>query len=210
MYAGQLYGQQPHFTNRGVPGPAGCMTHPISPWQRVAIQPHNIMTEITPVLPYHGTNLLISSHIVLAYSYLHLYIHHLHYCYHLSIGCHHTNAFILFITCVCTGQQYSPLSGSVFLGGRNAFECGPSHRECGVQQSVPRTLLTRLSDNHHSSLLLQLTNYAAVWREIGTHLGFHPGELSNIEARPNLMQSAPVSWLSAMLSQWLQWAPGDS
>ena len=22
--------------------------------------------------------------------------------------------------------------------------------------------------------------------------------------------NSPVSWLSAMLSQWLQWAPGDS
>ena len=140
---------------------------------------------------------------------------------------------------MCTGQQCSPLSGSVFLqvaqyrypvvpgmqtestpnfaiaaaatlGGRNAYDCGRSHHECGGQQSVPRTLLTRLSDNHHSSLLQQLTNHAAIWREIGTHLGFHPGELANIETCPNLMQSAPVSWLSAMLSQWLQWAPGDS
>ena len=64
MYTGQLYDQQPHFTNRGVPGPAGYMTHPsvsISPWPRVAIQPY--MTGIAPVLPYHGTNLLISSRI---------------------------------------------------------------------------------------------------------------------------------------------------
>ena len=31
-----------------------------------------------------------------------------------------------------------------------------------------------------------------------------PGELSNIEASPSLMQGAPVSWLGAMLAQWLQ------
>ena len=31
-----------------------------------------------------------------------------------------------------------------------------------------------------------------------------PGELSNIEASPFLTQGAPVSWLSAMLAQWLQ------
>ena len=95
-----MYVQRPHFTNRGVPGPAsaGCVTYPsvsISPWQRVAIQPH-IMTGIAPVLPYHGTNLLISSPIILAYSYLHLYIHHLHYCYRLSIQMH---SFYLSLVC---------------------------------------------------------------------------------------------------------------
>ena len=99
-------------------------------------------------------------------------------------------------------------------GGRNTYEFGPSHQfACGGQQHVPRTshsLPTRLSDNHHSVLLRQLTKNAAAWREIGTYLGFHPGELSNIEAHPNSIQSAPISWLSAMLAQWLQWAPGDS
>ena len=62
----------------------------------------------------------------------------------------------------------------------------------------------RLTQSHLGSLLIQLSQYATKWRDIGTHLGFLPGELSNIEASPNLIQGAPVSWLSAMLAQWLQ------
>ena len=45
---------------------------------------------------------------------------------------------------------------------------------------------------------------------MGVHLAFRPGELSNIEARPNLNRSAPESHLGAMLEEWIQWAPGDS
>ena len=41
------------------------------------------------------------------------------------------------------------------------------------------------------------------------YLGFRHGELDNIEARPILLQDAPTSWLSAMLAEWLQWAPRD-
>ena len=41
------------------------------------------------------------------------------------------------------------------------------------------------------------------------YLRFQPGELNSIEAKLTLMQGAPLSWLSAMLSEWLQWAPGD-
>ena len=48
----------------------------------------------------------------------------------------------------------------------------------------------------------KLKAHAAKWREIGTYLGFLPGELSNIEARPNLNHSAPISWLGAMLEEW--------
>ena len=33
------------------------------------------------------------------------------------------------------------------------------------------------------------------------HLGFLPRELSNIEARPNLFQGAPVSYLGALLKE---------
>ena len=41
------------------------------------------------------------------------------------------------------------------------------------------------------------------------YLGFRSGELDNIQSNPSLFSKAPTSWLSAMLSQWLQWAPGD-
>ena len=49
-----------------------------------------------------------------------------------------------------------------------------------------------------------------MWRDIGMHLGFTQGELDNIQANPMLLvQGAPVSWLNKMITEWLQWAPGD-
>ena len=72
----------------------------------------------------------------------------------------------------------------------------------------PIQLATRLSDHHLSCLLHQLSTHASKWREIGTHLGYTQGELNNIQESPYL--NSPVSWLTAMLSQWFQWAPGDS
>ena len=68
----------------------------------------------------------------------------------------------------------------------------------------------RLSELHHPVLLEKLTKYASHWRTIGEGLRFIPEELNNIEAQPLLLQRAPTSWLSAMLAEWLQWAPGDS
>ncbi len=66
-----------------------------------------------------------------------------------------------------------------------------------------------LTNKDLSSLLQQLKNHAAKWREIGIHLGFLPGELDNIGARPSLLPGAPGSWFGAMLESWIQWAPGD-
>ena len=40
-------------------------------------------------------------------------------------------------------------------------------------------------------------------------LGFK-GEMNNVQSDPMLLtQSAPKGYLREMLSQWLQWAPGD-
>jgi hypothetical protein len=66
-----------------------------------------------------------------------------------------------------------------------------------------------LTEYDLSYLQTQLNKYATKWRDIGTLLGFHPGELDNIQARPLLLQSAPESWLGAMLREWLQRAPHD-
>ena len=68
---------------------------------------------------------------------------------------------------------------------------------------------TRLTEIHYASLFQQLSQHAAKWRELGTYLGFKPGELDNIQDRPLLSSKAPTSWLSTMLSEWLQWAPVD-
>ena len=40
-------------------------------------------------------------------------------------------------------------------------------------------------------------------------LGFLPNELDVIERKPLLIPDGPNSWLDAMLTEWLQWAPGD-
>ena len=70
--------------------------------------------------------------------------------------------------------------------------------------------MQKLTERGLPTLLHQFKTHAAKWREIGIHLGFLPGELDNIEARPNLSQGAPVSWFGAILESWLQWAPGDN
>ena len=62
---------------------------------------------------------------------------------------------------------------------------------------------------HLAILLSKLNDHAWRWRDIGSSLGFRQGELSNIQANVQ-QQDAPVGCLRAMLSQWLQWAPGDS
>ena len=77
-------------------------------------------------------------------------------------------------------------------------------------QSCTATPTTRLSEGHHSSLLKQLANYSSKWRDIGLSLGFQSRELDVIQAKPLLLEGAPNSWLSKILAEWLQWAPGDS
>ena len=82
----------------------------------------------------------------------------------------------------------------------------------GTQTSppTPGTQSIRITEQQHSILLEQLTKHSTKWRAIGLPLGFLPTELDNIRDRPLLLSNAPTSWLSAMLSEWLQWAPGDS
>ena len=67
-----------------------------------------------------------------------------------------------------------------------------------------------LSEIHYSVLFDQLKKHAADWKLIGPHLGFTQSHLKIIEATPLLLPNAPISWLSQMLAQWLQSAPGDS
>ena len=67
-----------------------------------------------------------------------------------------------------------------------------------------------LTNHHHSVLIDQLKNHAPDWKFIGQHLGFTQPQLKIIETTPLLLLTAPTSWLSEMLTQWLQSAPGDS
>ena len=69
--------------------------------------------------------------------------------------------------------------------------------------------IAELSERNHSQLYKELAGHSYKWKEIGTYLGFRPGELNNIADRPLLLNTAPKSWLSAMLEEWLKWEPGD-
>ena len=56
----------------------------------------------------------------------------------------------------------------------------------------------------------QLLKHGDKWSTIASHLGFRQHELRIIQAKPLLLNDAPESWLRTMLSEWLEWAPGDS
>ena len=60
-----------------------------------------------------------------------------------------------------------------------------------------------------SILISQLTEQSSKWKEIGTYLGFHDGELANIVGRPDLIIEGPEGCLRTMLSKWVEWTPGD-
>ena len=65
-----------------------------------------------------------------------------------------------------------------------------------------------LCDDHLRVIIRQLRKHSSDWKKIGRELGFHQGELSNINARPD--NRTAEDFLCTMLSEWLQWAPGDS
>jgi hypothetical protein len=85
------------------------------------------------------------------------------------------------------------------------------HQQLLIDNSnAKKSICGALSESDLSKLLCKLNPHASKWREIGTHLGFHQGELDNIESKPSLFSGAPKTWLSQMLTEWLEWAPGDS
>ena len=69
---------------------------------------------------------------------------------------------------------------------------------------------SRFSQDQVNLVFSHLTQHASKWRAIGTGLRFTQYELDNIENMPSLFFTAPTSMLHRMLSNWLQWAPGDS
>ena len=123
------------------------------------------------------------------------------------------------LLCPCGKGETHIATANLKLG---FWKCVSDRRKCGKltplqllwldDKSAPasNTVDKRLTYYHLSTLVSALKNHAVQWREIGTHLGFQPGELVNIEGKPSLFNDAPQSWLQAMLSDWLQWTPGDS
>ena len=97
------------------------------------------------------------------------------------------------------------------LSDSNAGHFAPSQQPISVSSStVNHSTHTVLTSGHYASLIQQLSKYAAKWRDIGIYLGFTTNELDIIQSKPALQTEAPTSWLQEILSQWLQWAPGDS
>lgn len=78
-------------------------------------------------------------------------------------------------------------------------------------QQIPISSVSdyQIQSHHLTALLEQLSLYASKWRDIGRSLGFTPRELDKIQASKILISNAPNSWLQRMLSDWLEWAPGD-
>ena len=98
------------------------------------------------------------------------------------------------------------------LSDTNAGHFAPSQQPISVSLSTVNhsTHSTVLTSGHYASLIQQLSSDAAKWRDIGIYLGFTTNELDIIQSKPALYTQGPTSWLQEILSQWLQWAPGDS
>ena len=74
---------------------------------------------------------------------------------------------------------------------------------------VPHSIQSLTQDFGNSILLNCMSEHASKWAEIGICLRFHNNELSNIAAKPILYLEGPKGFLREMLSEWLEWAPGD-
>ena len=85
-----------------------------------------------------------------------------------------------------------------------------SHQLTWLDSASINSDTKRLTESDMTALYSKLNCHAPHWRDIATQLGFRQTELKTIEARPFLLQEAPQSWLRAMLSDWLEWAPNDS
>ena len=72
--------------------------------------------------------------------------------------------------------------------------------------------LVQLTLKHHPVLLKQLNPYAHKWKDIALHLGFQVAELNAIQEKYDMLSGNYDDdiWLNAMLTEWLQWTPGDS
>ena len=120
------------------------------------------------------------------------------------------------LVCPCGEGEAHIATGNIELGFWTCALSRPK-RKCGKLTSHQRLCLLsntsidskRLTESDMTVLLGKLESHAHRWRDIATHLSFQQTELDNIQARALLLQGSPQSWLRAMLSEWLQWAPND-
>ena len=62
-----------------------------------------------------------------------------------------------------------------------------------------------LTERDIVKVLNLIHNFSYKWFEIGLELGFAPSELNQIKNNPSLFMSAQASFLTRLLSQWVQW-----
>ena len=66
-----------------------------------------------------------------------------------------------------------------------------------------------LGERDIPKLLSLIHNFSDKWNAIGLGLGFTPPELNQISGNPSLFMSAPASFLTELLSRWVQWLTKD-
>ena len=66
-----------------------------------------------------------------------------------------------------------------------------------------------LTEEDMHKLINLIHKFSSKWYYIGLGLGFIPPELDSISSNPTLLSSAPDSYLTELLSQWIQWPTED-
>ena len=68
---------------------------------------------------------------------------------------------------------------------------------------------TVVDSRHYGALCEQLRPCVAGWRKIAEGLRFHNYEIENIGSDLTKLVGSPGSYMDAVLSEWLNWGPGD-
>lgn len=76
---------------------------------------------------------------------------------------------------------------------------------CVVPDEATATSDWVLKEENLSALLSYIKDFSHKWSSIGIGLGFTPPELEEIKAMPSLFNTAPKSYLTELLNQWVQW-----
>ena len=79
-----------------------------------------------------------------------------------------------------------------------------------IGTEAPSISNKRILESDLTKILDELRPHSDKWLDIGDALGFKTYELANIQATPTLLAGAPYMYLRELLSQWVNWAPGDA
>ena len=109
----------------------------------------------------------------------------------------------------CTMCHQHPAKLMKDSGMLLSLKCDELNQICSLPLGYEKWQLgtTRLSKHHITILFDQLHEHSARWKEIGILLGFRQSELDII--LQSLHYQGPKIWLFTILSEWLEWKPGD-